>query len=267
MPPDKEIRHFWERVFIGDLNFRERNSSSHWHHVARKIFCQKRLKEHRQNFRSLRLDLKTLWWDLKYFYGSHTDRWYSSLFDKNLVSGDISAKYCELPGDEVSRIYDRFPNLKILITLRDPIEREWSRAKMNLCKRTGRQIEDVLESEYIKEFNDPPQKQSNDYVSLIRRWTEHFGENQILVLFYDELLADPVGYFNELCQFLQISGPGKDHEACLNEVVFKGVKGDIPSEYEKYLFNLHKDKIADLSEHITDKQYPQKWLRNHEHVS
>ena len=39
MPPDKEIRHFWERAFIGSLNYRERQASTHWHHVARQKIC------------------------------------------------------------------------------------------------------------------------------------------------------------------------------------------------------------------------------------
>ena len=104
MPPDKEIRHFWERAFIGTLNFQERKESTHWHHAARQIFCRERLQAHRRNLRSGKIDFKTLWWDLKYTYGPHTDRWYSSLFDATLVSGDISAKYCELPDDEIKRI-------------------------------------------------------------------------------------------------------------------------------------------------------------------
>jgi hypothetical protein len=266
MPPDKEIRHFWERIFIGEMSYKKRKSSTHWHHVARQIFFQKRFREHRQNLLSVKLDVKALWWDLKYAYGTHTDKWYSSLFDKSLVSGDISAKYCELPNDEVGKIHDHFPNLKILITLRDPVEREWSRAKMNLCKRTGRAVEEVSEPEFIKEFNDPPQRQSNDYVSLISRWTKHFGENQILVLFYDDLLKNPIGYFKELCKFLQISAPERVHEKHLNEVVFKGVKGNIPAKYKKYLFDLHKGNISELAKYISVNEYPNKWLEKHQHL-
>ncbi|MGI9569745.1 MAG: hypothetical protein ACR2PH_08415, partial [Desulfobulbia bacterium] len=48
MPPDKEIRHFWEKVFTDESSYKERRSSLHWHHVARQIFCQKRLREHKQ---------------------------------------------------------------------------------------------------------------------------------------------------------------------------------------------------------------------------
>lgn len=263
MPPDKEIRYFWERLFIGDLSYKERRTSSHWHHTARQVFCRQRLLAHRRNLSSGTIQLKTLWWDLKYAYGNHTDRWYSSLFDKHSVSGDISAKYCELPEAEIGRIRDRFPDLRIIITLRDPVEREWSRAKMNLCKRTGRVVDEVGEVEFINEFNDPPQKQANDYVTLIATWTAHFGDSRVLVLFHDELMNDPVGYFNELCHFLRISGPDAEHEKQLKKVVFKGVEGDLPARYENYLFKLHRQNIINLAESRANKEYPSRWLKRH----
>ncbi|MBT8334002.1 MAG: sulfotransferase [Deltaproteobacteria bacterium] len=263
MPPDKEIRYFWELAFIGDLNYKERQASSHWHHMSRQIFCHNRLRVHRENLWSLKLDFKTLWWDLKYTYGAHTDRWYSSLFDTNLVSGDISAKYCELPDEEIGRIRAHFPDLKIIITFRDPVEREWSRAKMNLCKRTGRSVDEVSGDEFIAEFNDPPQKRANDYVSLIRRWTHHFSESQVLVLFYDELMDDPLHYFDKLCRFLSISSPDETLKNQLTKVVFRGVAGDLPPDYERYLFDLHRDWMAGFLDFTDDKIYPAQWLKKH----
>ena len=212
----------------------------------------------------MKLDFKALWWDLKYTYGAHTDRWYSSLFEKQAVSGDISAKYCELPDDEIVRIRTHFPELKIIITLRNPVEREWSRAKMNLCKRTGRGVMEVSHEEFVNEFNDPPQRQANDYASLIKRWKEQFGSSQVLVLYYDELIDDPLNYFTKLCHFLTISGPDKTHEQQLTEVVFKGVDGGLPPEYENYLFDLHKDKITNLLAYTEDKKYPAAWLNKHQ---
>ena len=263
MPPDKEIRHFWERAFIGSLSYRERKKSTHWHHQARQIFCRERMQTHRQNLRSLKIDPKTLWWDLTYAYGPHTDRWYSSLFDPELVSGDISAKYCELPDEEIKRIRSNFPDVKIIITLRDPVEREWSRAKMNLCKRTGRRVDEVSRDEFIAEFNDPPQQQANDFASLIRSWSKAFGASQVLVLFYDELISDPLKYFETLCRFLGISEPDDTLTRQLKEVVFRGVAGDLPTEYERYLFELHRGNIESLLRFTDKKCYPERWLHTH----
>lgn len=260
MPPDKEIRYFWERVFIGRLSYRQRQQSTHWHHRARQIFCRERLDLHRQGLSSGKLDVRALWWDLKYTYGTHTDSWYASLFSRKAVSGDISAKYCELPDDEIARIKTAFPDLKILITLRDPVEREWSRAKMNLCKKMGRQISEVSGDEFIAQFHDPPQFKSNDYKDLIKRWERQFGKDQVLILFYDELLADPYQYFCRVCDFLQISRPPKVEEQRLQEFVFRGVAGDIPDQFKKVLVEMHLPRIEELLEYLPDISYPKQWL-------
>ena len=260
MPPDKEIRYFWERVFIGRLTYRQRKQSSHWHHQARQMFCRERLESHRQSLSSGKLDVGSFWWDLKYTYGAHTDSWYASLFSKTAVSGDISAKYCELPENEIGRIKAAFPHLKILITLRNPVEREWSRAKMNLCKKMNRQISDVSDEEFIAQFNDPPQFNSNNYGDLIRHWEHQFGKHQVLILFYDELLEAPYRYFCKVCDFLNIGRPAKEEEQRLQEFVFKGVAGDIPERFKSLLVSMHQDHIEKLVEYLPETTYPKQWL-------
>jgi len=263
MPPDKELRYFWERVFVGQLTHRQRKDSCHWHHQARQVFCHQRLEIHRQALKRFKIDAKTLLWDLKYAYGRHTDRWYASLFAKDAVSGEISAKYCELPDDEIARIKAVFPNLKILITLRDPIEREWSRAKMNLCKKRNRQISEVSDEEFIAQFNDHPQFESNKYKKLIELWENQFGKNQVLTLFYDELLENPFAFFCNVCDFLQIRRPTREEETRLKGFVFKGVSGDISTQLKLVLFGLHKQNIKDLIDYLPEVDYPEKWMEKY----
>ena len=160
MPPDKEIRYFWERHFVGKLNLRERLTSDHWHVKGRRAFHRNRFRAHLSDIAALRVNGGELFWDLKYLLGSRTDKWYASLFQQGALSGDITAKYCELPEEEIEKISRAFPRLKVLITLRDPVEREWSRAKMNLSKKPGRPLSAIADQEFIVQFNDPPQKKS-----------------------------------------------------------------------------------------------------------
>lgn len=264
MPPDKEIRYFWERYFVGTLNLRELLSSDHWHVRGRRAFHKNRFRKHFSDLLTLKLNFKELRWDLNYLSGNRTDRWYASLFQQNVISGDITAKYCELPEDEIVKISQVFPQLKIIITLRDPIEREWSRAKMNLSKKPGRQLSDVTHQEFISQFNDPPQKRSNDYATLIDQWGKCFEKNQILVLFYDELLENPFHYFSKLCDFLAISGPDASARKQLEKYVFKGVRGEVPPEFNDILFSMHEEHILKLIDYYPSVDYPRKWLEKHQ---
>ena len=263
MPPDKEIRYFWERAFIGNLTYAQRLQSDHWHVRGRRFYLKNRFKAHLADLLRLRLDFRSLTWDTRYLLWKQTDDWYSELFSKSAVSGDISAKYCELPEVEVARIKAIFPHLKILITLRDPIEREWSRAKMNLCKKRNRRLDEVSDDEFVAQFNDPPQFKSNDYKGLIELWQNQFSARQTLILFHDELLENPFGYYSKICDFLQIEQPDREEETRLKEFVFKGIKGDIPTHLEQILIGMHKAHLHDLCDYLPHEPYPSKWLRHY----
>ena len=260
MPPDKEIRYFWERAFIGNLSYAERLKSEHWHVRGRRFYLKNRFKAHLADLLRLKVDSESLTWDSRYLLWKQTDAWYSGLFSTSAVGGDISAKYCELPETEVARIRATFPRLKVVITLRDPIEREWSRAKMNLCKKRNRQIADVSTDEFVTEFNDPPQFKSNDYKSLIELWQKQFSPAQVLILFHDELLENPFVYYCRLCDFLQLERPNREAENRLREVVYKGIEGTIPPHLKEILVGMHTDHIQSLKDFIPQEPYPGKWL-------
>jgi len=263
MPPDKEIRYFWERAFIGNLTYAERFKSAHWHVRGRRFYLKNRFKTHLADLLRFKIDLQSLAWDTRYLFWKQTDDWYSRLFSQTAIGGDISAKYCELPKAEIARIKAVFPHLKILITLRDPIEREWSRAKMNLCKKRNRQIEEVSEQEFVTQFNDPPQFKSNDYKRLIEQWQNQFSSSQVFVLFHDELLVNPFGYYCKLCDFLQIERPTRDEEKRLKKYVFKGIKGNIPPHLKEILIGMHADHIQSLTDYLPHEPYPRKWLERY----
>ena len=263
MPPDKEIRFFYEKEFVGDLHLYGLLTHENWHVRSKRLFHRDRFRAHLSNLKKLKVNFKELYWDFKYFIGNRSNRWYASLFDESLVSGDISAKYCEISEKRVADIKRCFPTLKVLITLRDPIEREWSRAKMNLSKKPGRPLDEVEEHEFITQFNAPYQMESNDYADLIETWTTHFTNDQVLVLFYDELLDDPFTYFTRICGFLDIELPDEQWRAQLEEYVFKGVTGGIPERFRKVLYEMHEDKIERLAAYYPDIEYPKKWLEKH----
>ncbi len=57
---------------------------------------------------------------------------YTSIFrfkDERL-SGDISPSYCTMPDDLIAEIMARFPKLKIVLMVRDPVARAWSHFTM-----------------------------------------------------------------------------------------------------------------------------------------
>ncbi len=259
--PDKEIRYFWEKAYLGKNNFFKRMTSSNWHYRNKRRFYKHRIIFHLRKLFDLRIDMKCLVWDLKYMILPRNDKWYINLFDKDKVSGDISPIYHVLEDREIEHIRQLLPDTKIIIIIRNQVEREWSRAKMVKCRNRNKKFENVSENEFIKYFNEQLQKGVNDYVKLIRRWKKYFGEDNTFVLFYDEIKENPNLILEKLCNILDINLPDNSLKKISSNCFNKGISGEIPDRLEEYLFRMHRNSMHEQVEFFPHVEYPQKWLK------
>lgn len=107
-------------------------------------------------------------------------------------------------------IYKFNPKAKIVIVLRDPIDRAFSHWMMDL------QGEDVCRKSFIDAITKDQTKEdkgwgkSHLYVELglyhdqVKRFQDIFPEEQILIMLYDDLKNNQVNFFNEMFCFLNI---------------------------------------------------------------
>ena len=180
LPYDKEIRYFWARQFLGQVRLRDKLLGSHWHFREKRKILTRKLLRQVENVLKLRFRPTELAWYFRYFFHDNTDAWYQSLFDPDRLSGDITPKYCELDDVEIEHIKELNPGTKVIISMRDPVDREWSRAKMNLLQRKGMGDHTEIDPQlFLKEFGDPVQHATNDYVTLVERWKAHFSPENV----------------------------------------------------------------------------------------
>lgn len=114
------------------------------------------------------------------------------------VCGESSPSYLFVPGT-AERIAAVLPDARLLAILRDPVARAWSQYWFNV--RRGREwlrFEEAIEREEARTRRDDPRWQRwfayvgrGRYAEQLRRYDAVFGREQLLVLFLDELLADP----------------------------------------------------------------------------
>lgn len=257
LPHDKEIRYFWAREFLGKSNFIKKLFGKHWHYRCKRLYLKRRIKNHLADLVHGKFSLRDAWWDYKYFFFTENDQWYRGLFDKKKLSGDITPKYCELSEKAIAEIKGLYPNAKIIISLRSPIDREWSRAKMNLMKKRGVYDYTKIDASLFKsEFMDEHQHKANDYVNLVERWKKHFPEENVFVFFYEELLEDPNKLINNVCEFLNIKRIEFKETA---KKVNPGVKQEIPDNFRKLLIDLNYPFMIKMPEYF-ESEYPVQWL-------
>lgn len=96
---------------------------------------------------------KELYYFSLYFYTGRLSS-YSSNFTNgvDLVKGAITPGYSTLSVDRIRFIRSIMPGVKLVFIIRDPVERTWSEAYMNLVAKLGKKLQDVSYDEFIKYF-------------------------------------------------------------------------------------------------------------------
>jgi len=116
----------------------------------------------------------------------------------NLPIGEIAPTYF-YNRETRERIAKDIPGCRIIITLRDPIERQYSlyrlsvwngRTKISFAEATERRWNDIVDE--------------CDYAKYIRLWQEAFGQSRVLVALYDDFVASPQDYVDQICDFIGI---------------------------------------------------------------
>ncbi len=126
--------------------------------------------------------------------------------------GDASPSYLWAP-EAPARIHDVSPAARILIILRDPVERAYAQYLMDYSEGAIKEpFFEALQRDWLR-----PDKgwgvsqlyvELGQYTEQIRRYRRTFGMDQVLVLLLEDLKKDPRGTLRTIGRFLGVaSGP------------------------------------------------------------
>ncbi len=267
-PPLKELFYFNEIDSGIPTSLLGRKINNHWLNIKWKAIIKGQLPQavRRGDFAEVKWFLRYLMIprNLKKSSLDKYDRLFPTLPGK--ISGDITPNYSLLSRPIVEAIATYYPDCKIVFIMRNPVERSWSQAKMNLGVLKNRDIRKVSDTEIEQYLSlNPSNEQLSDYRATITGWLTYFPVEQIHLTFYDALSLDPVSFYRDVLIFLQL----KDlfDEEKLRRVVFKGAKMDIPARFEFLLSLKYQEQIQFLANFFKNYpvNYPQQWLaRTHE---
>ncbi len=240
LPPYKELQFLTEGNFVPEYSLKNLFFNSHWHYLElRRLFVRNTAKMFLLRKTSMHGPFSTYLWLLKYLFGAHDFAWYSSLFDpdEGQICGDITPNYYYIPEARIIELKRHCPDLKVLLIVRDPIERAWSAAVMIHCAHRKIPFEEVSHADFLQTL-DNLYHNWRPYRDVIEMWKRHFSN--VHIAFFDDLKADPERFANEVCTFL-----GVDKlldQASIRKVVGKGVGGEIPAEIYAHLLSQYQDE-------------------------
>ena len=176
--------------------------------------------------------------------------YYASLFrpGKDRIKGDKTPGYCTLSSTVIRYIRSVMPSLRIIFFMRDPVQRAWSHAVMNLVKLKKRRIEDVPPSSFYKHFVRDGERMR--YSRILERWRGVFPAEQIHTGYYEEIANDPIGVLRAACEHVGADTNVDWSRFPYNRVVNKGQRPPMPEQYRKFLEDMYREEIVLLEERL-----------------
>lgn len=198
-----------------------------------------------------------LWWWLKFLFLPYNFHTYSYLFPSNsdLLSGDITPNYYFIKSDLIRQLSQHNPNIRIIIILRDPVERAWSYTRMDICNYLQKSFQDISCSEFIEYF-DHLHFWWKPYLDSILIWKKHF--QYVYIGYYDLLQKNPSAFYVQICEFLQIDNFKLTQK--LSQPINRGKSEALPDKLLRHLIHQYISEIRELIK-WSDSPYPNIWLK------
>jgi len=187
------------------------------------------LKQHPNVFSTSKKEIEFFDWGFwrgEYWYRSYFPSIFLKFFMKKLcnkefVTGEASPDYIFHPF-AAQRIYEMLPKIKVILLLRNPIDRAYSHYHHRLRDGTETmsfeeaikkekvrlrgELQKILKNENYRSFNykNYSYLTRGIYMNQLKPWMKFFNREQILILKSEDFFQNPRGVFNKATGFLNL---------------------------------------------------------------
>jgi hypothetical protein len=162
------------------------------------------------------------------------------------VRGEATASYAALDADVIREIAVLNPDIKVILMIRNPIDRAWSHAKKDLARNRKRRLQDVTEDEFKTFFTDPYQRQCAHYVENYDNWAAHLKDGHLFGGVFDDIELRPEALLLRVMAFLGVASDRRYIDRSVRAAVNPTAASEVPDEYRHFLAELFKDDLRKL---------------------
>jgi hypothetical protein len=193
-------------------------------------------------------------WDLHYFFGRRSDRWYTSLFRSasGRLAGEIPPRYSILEPDAIARAAALRPDLRLIFVMRNPLERSWSQVTKGALDQLGDDARRIGVDGWIERLRSEGVRSRSDYPAILRRWTQRFDPGRLFLAFFEEIGSSPRDLLCRLFDFLGVETPGEAWfqtervRGRANPTPDSGIA--MPAEVRRFLAGEYREILGELHE-------------------
>ncbi|MEM9991876.1 MAG: sulfotransferase domain-containing protein [Bacteroidota bacterium] len=257
LPPFKEF-HYFDRSanylspnFLAETRFKDRiKQYKYFPNAIREIYSR---TKHFTGWKSASFYIR-------WYFADYSDQWYLSLF-KELegYTGEITPSYSILNEEDIQRIYQLVPNVKLVLMLRNPVDRAWSQFRHNVKRK--RLDKSSAEHDIRTFLQSDAQVLRSNYLRTIDNFSKVFPKQQLLIGFYDAITDAPNQLLSDIASFITDKKVVVSlKSSSLEREVNKSPLIDCPESIKHFLTEKYYEQIQQLSTRYGS--YCSKWLRD-----
>ena len=185
-------------------------------------------------------------WALNYFLRHADDDWYVQLFAPagERLGVDVTPDYSRLDPGEVDRVRRVVGDAWIVFFLRNPIERAWSHATMELVRMRLGVGDTITDQDFLGHFANEHSTRFTDYEATLQTWSDRFGADRTFVGFLEDIEYRPRPLMRRLSSTLGLGEPGRTPRA---RKVFHGGIETIPTHLATALAERYEQPVRRLA--------------------
>ncbi len=162
------------------------------------------------------------------------------------LRGEITPAYAILPPSQIAMAAQLMPQVRVIFIMRDPIERAWSQAQMNLLRHGGRTLESIADAAWREHLSSPAVIERSRYAAALDRWGRQVPASRILTAFFEEISSDPRALLGRICAFLEVDPLHESLLAGAASVVNAGESAAMPAVARETLREHLAEELREL---------------------
>lgn len=164
------------------------------------------------------------------------------------VRGEATASYAALSEEVIDDVVSLNPEIRVILMIRNPVERAWSHAKKDLARKRGRSIHQVPPEEVLAFFDDPYQIRCGSFVETADRWSARLKPGHLFLGLFDDVADHPAALLLAVMRFLGVDADpryiGRDVTDPINPTPGEAM----PPQYREHLDRRFAPELALLEE-------------------
>jgi len=177
-------------------------------------------------------------WYTDFLMNLDKKRWYPRVFDHRKhekYCADFSNLNALLEPEDWKFVQETTENLKVLFTLREPLDRLWSHMRFhNAQSGLNLDLENMSFKALVKYAFEDHFQQASDYVQTVQSLQDALPERDYKITFFEHIHDNPTQWLQEIEEFLEISHHDYDPSG-LSSRVNQSRSSEIPKDFANYM--------------------------------